>query len=193
MNFQNCKDKRHSTSSITSFSDDGRIAALDSTATNLAPDTNGAAQDVLIYDRGHGGSFSPALSADGKTVAFHSFATNLVPGESDDNGQGDIFVFDRTTGKMENITHGGNGFSGALVLSEHGNMVAFSSDATNLVAGETDSHNNTDILIFNQKTGTMENIPQGANDRGAVCGTRRGYVNIDPDRLEISTTASTRA
>lgn len=29
-------------------------------------------------------------------------------------------------------------------------------------------------------------------DGGAVCGTRRGYVNIDPDHLEISTTASTQ-
>ncbi|MDR6667997.1 hypothetical protein J2X71_004275 [Rhizobium sp. 1399] len=29
-------------------------------------------------------------------------------------------------------------------------------------------------------------------DGGAVCGTRHGYVNSDPDRLEISTTASTR-
>jgi beta-fructofuranosidase len=29
-------------------------------------------------------------------------------------------------------------------------------------------------------------------DGGAVCGTRRGYVNIDPDRLEISTAASSQ-
>lgn len=187
------------TSSITSFSDDGRIAALDSAATNLALDTNGAMRDVLIYDRGHGGSFvnitngadggsfSPALSGDGKTVAFHSFATNLVPGEFDDNGQGDIFVFDRTTGKMDNITHGGNGPSSAPVLSEHGNKVAFSSDATNLVAGETDSNNNTDIFIFNQKTGTMDNITHGANGTsfGASISDDGRYVTFSSNATNL--------
>lgn len=158
---------------LTSLSDDGRFAALYGDGSNLMPDADSGLWDVMIYDRANGkfenitkgedhDSLSPVLSGDGKAVAFESFATNLVPGESD-SALRDVFVFDRTTGKMDNITHGGNGPSGSAVLSEHGNVVAFQSDATNLVAGETDSNGSTDIFIFNQRTGAMDNITHGAN------------------------------
>lgn len=172
--------------SVTSLSDDGRFVALYGIGSNLVPDADNPYWDIMIYDRVRGSfenitkgedhdSFNPTLSGDGKTVAFESLATNLVPGESDSITR-DVFVFDMTTGKMDNITHGGNGASSAAVLSEHGNVVAFQSEATNLVAGETDSNGNTDIFIFNQKTGTMDNITHGAN------GTSSGASISDDGR-----------
>jgi tricorn protease-like protein len=182
---------------LTSLSDDGRFAALYGDGSNLMPDADSGLWDVMIYDRASGkfenitkgedhDSFSPTLSGDGKTVAFESFATNLVPGESDSFTR-DVFVFDRTTGKMDNITHGGNGASGSAVLSEHGNVVAFQSDATNLVAGETDSNNNTDIFIFNQKTGTMDNITHGANGAsfGASISDDGRYVTFSSNATNL--------
>src|SRR5437764_1157953 len=95
------------------ISADGRFIAFASDATNLVGgDTNGLA-DVFVRDRkthktrrvslssagaqADKGSFRPAISADGRFVAFASVATNLVGGDT--NGQDDIFVRDRKTGK----------------------------------------------------------------------------------------------
>ncbi|EJZ22768.1 Glycosyl hydrolase family 32 domain-containing protein [Rhizobium sp. Pop5] len=41
-----------------------------------------------------------------------------------------------------------------------------------------------DLRLFHDR-GIVEIFADG----GAVCGTRRGYANIEPDRLEISTSA----
>ncbi len=49
-----------------------------------------------------GDSLNASISADGRFVAFESDATNLVPGDT--NGFRDIFVKDRATGAIENLT-----------------------------------------------------------------------------------------
>src|SRR5439155_1436556 len=138
------------------LSADGRFVAFHSTPTNLGPgDTNGAT-DVFVHDRqtgttervsvasggteGNGFSAGPALSADGRFVAFHSTATNLVAGDT--NGKTDVFVHDRQTGTTERVSVAsdatqGNNASSYPALSADGRFVAFHSDATNLVAGDT--------------------------------------------------------
>ena len=82
------------------------------------------------------------LSADGRYVAFYSFATNLVGGEA--NGTiGDIFVKGptdrrRRRGSVSPATcTQGNGDSFNPVLSADGRYVAFSSQSSNLVPGDT--------------------------------------------------------
>ena len=85
-------------------------------------------------------SFDPAISADGRFVAFSSDATNLVPGDT--NGTADVFVRDRQTGTTRRVSVGpggaqGNGDSVDPALSADGRFVAFESDATNLVPGDT--------------------------------------------------------
>ncbi len=138
------------------ISADGRSVTFASTATNLVPgDTNGT-KDIFVHDlttgqtvrvsvdsagtQGNGASFFPVISADGQLVAFESLATNLVPGDT--NGGRDIFVRDLTTGQtvrvsVDSASTQGNGASFSPSLSADGQMVAFSSDATNLVPGDT--------------------------------------------------------
>src|SRR5207245_714212 len=149
------------------FSADGRFVAFDSTASDLvAADTNGVS-DVFVHDRqtgtteqvsvasggaqGNGSSgligfaFPPTLSADGRFAAFVSLATLLVAGDT--NGATDVFVHDRQTGATERVSvaSGGGtqgnrnsgGFFAFPALSADGRLVAFQSDATNLVAGDT--------------------------------------------------------
>ena len=76
-------------------------------------------------------------------MAFYSIATNLVSGDT--NGVADIFVHDRQTGTTERVsvaTGGGQatgGDSGYPAISADGRFVAFLSDATNLVSGDTNS------------------------------------------------------
>ncbi len=86
------------------------------------------------------GGSSPALSADGRFVAFVSAATNLVPGDT--NGIIDVFVRDRQTGTTERVsvrTGGGQGNDRSILpaLSAAGRFVAFESEASNLVPGDT--------------------------------------------------------
>ena len=89
-----------------------------------------------------GGSSYPSLSSDGRRLAFRSFATNLVA--NDTNGVGDVFLRDRTTGATERVSvdaseteADGESFSAAI--SGDGRIVAFTSIATNLIAGDTNS------------------------------------------------------
>src|SRR5690349_24997516 len=87
--------------------------------------------------QGNGASFSESISADGRVVAFLSNATNLVPGDT--NGEGDVFVRDRKTGRVvrANVRSNGaqaNGRSGTAAISANGRLVIFDSLASNLVA-----------------------------------------------------------
>jgi Tol biopolymer transport system component len=118
-------------------------------------DTNGAA-DVFVRDlvrgttarvsvgpggaQGDGGSGGAAISADGRFVAFPSEATNLVSGDT--NGASDVFLRDRRTGVTRRPSVGqggvqGNDLSHSPALSADGRYVAFGSDASNLVPGDT--------------------------------------------------------
>ena len=134
----------------------GRLVVFESDASNLvAGDTNGAS-DVFLRDsaknrtwrvslardgtQGNGDSFGGAISADGRVVAFVSDASNLVP--HDTNGTTDVFVRDLQTGivRRVNVGPGGrqaDGRSFGAAISADGRFVAFSSEATNLVSGDT--------------------------------------------------------
>ena len=104
--------------------------------------TNGTTERVSIASDGaesNHNSFDPSLSDDGRFVAFRSMATNLVAGDA--NARADVFVHDRTTGQTVRVsnpsTGESDGHSFEPVISGDGAWVAFESDATNLVAGDT--------------------------------------------------------
>ena len=165
-------------SSTSALSAEGRFVAFTSRASNLvAGDDNGAA-DIFVYDRQTGTtervsvgleeenandrSYTPALSADGRYVAFWSFASNLVP--EDTNEEPDVFVYDRQTGTTERVSIGlegeeANGDSGGPSLSADGRHVAFWSEASNLVPGDTNGYR--DIFIYDRQTGTTERVSVG--------------------------------
>ncbi len=146
-----------------SLSADGGLVAFSSLSDNLvASDTNGA-EDVFVRDvaagtteldsvdsggvEGAGYSGGAAITPDGGRIAFWSTATNLVPGDT--NGCGDVFVHDRRNGATSRASVDSAGVqenAGSLAqdgyaaaISADGRSVAFTSDATNLVAGDTNS------------------------------------------------------
>ena len=160
------------------ISADGRWVAFDSQAYNLVPgDTNGWS-DVFVRDQqqgttalvsvGVGGvqgnwhSGSPAISADGRWVVFRSSASNLVPGDT--NGLPDVFVRDQLMGTTTRVNVGPGGaqaneFSRSHGISADGRWVVFASDASNLVANDTNRF--TDIFLHDMQTATTTRISEG--------------------------------
>jgi hypothetical protein len=104
-------------------------------------------------------SLSVYISASGRFVAFDSFASNLVAGDT--NNTGDIFVRDllnNTTNRVSVSGTGeqGNGISSLPAISNNGQIVAFQSLASNLVAGDT--NNRADIFVRDLQANTTNRV-----------------------------------
>jgi Tol biopolymer transport system component len=146
-------------SELPALSSDGRFVSFDGDASNLVVGDRNRCNDVFVHDRATGAtervsvdssgtegaasSHYAAISGDGRFVTFSSVAVNLVAGDT--NGRTDIFVHDRASGVTERVSvdsagvqsNGNSGESDFPVISADGNAVAFASEATNLVAGDT--------------------------------------------------------
>jgi Tol biopolymer transport system component len=173
------------------ISADGRFVVFDSGASNLVPgDTNGF-WDVFVHDRASGAttrvsvdslggqgnwwSQGNSISADGREVAFWSLASNLVPGDT--NGVWDVFVHDRLTSVTTRVSvdsgggqgNAGSGWGGPSISAD-GRCVAFASDASNLVPGDTNGF--PDVFVHDRLSGATTRVSvdssggQGNGDSG---------------------------
>ena len=94
------------------------------------------------------------LSGDGRMVAFTSVASNLV--SDDQNGNADIFTYDRLTGITALVSRGtsgdpANGWSDWPAISRDGRFISFGSSASDLVYGDT--NNSIDVFVHDRLTG----------------------------------------
>lgn len=142
------------------ISADGNTVVFTSTATNLTTGVTDAVQRIYVRNRpgsttlvasranGASGTLSngvaqgPTVSSDGRYVAFVSSATNIATGVTGTNDH--IYVRDltgNTTALMDRSAASvlGNNRGYASTVSPDGRFVVFSSDATNLVTGDTNS------------------------------------------------------
>ncbi len=99
------------------------------------------------------------LSGDGQFVAFASTAPDLVAGDT--NGVFDVFVRDLVAGTTERVSVSSAGVAGDArserpSISDDGRFVAFHSNATNLVPG--DSNGFGDIFVRDRATGATERV-----------------------------------
>jgi Tol biopolymer transport system component len=110
-----------------------------------------------------GVSTSPgsSVSANGRWIAFVSDAATLVAGQDDTNAATDVFLRDIQTGTTLLISHAAgsparaaNGPSDAPSIDRDGRYVAFQSTATDLVAGQEDGPESTDVFLYDRVTGT---------------------------------------
>ncbi len=186
------------------ISDDGRYVAMESRA-SLDPTPGNGLSEVYLRDRqalttarvslssmgtlGDDQSFSPSISADGRYVAFASLATNLVAGDT--NGCMDVFVRDTQTGTTTRVSVDSAGNqtettptgSQYPAISGDGRFVAFVSEASNLVPGDTNMQ--WDAFVHDRQTGITERVSfdgppltpstQGTNDLPAISSDGR-YV-----------------
>ncbi|MCZ8192347.1 MAG: DUF4347 domain-containing protein [Microcystis sp. LE19-338.1B] len=165
----------NSGSANSSISADGRYVVFDSTASNLVSGDTNNYPDIFVHDRvtgitsrisvapdgtqGNGLSSHPSISADGRYVVFESYANNLVSGDT--NNTSDIFVFDRVTGITSRVSVASDGTQGNNIsvnssISADGRYIAFDSNASNLVSGDT--NNFRDIFVHDRVTGITSRI-----------------------------------
>ncbi len=162
---------------VISVSSNGKFVAFPSLATNLVPNDTNEVWDIFVHDRDTGetsrvsvssegtqadaGSYGVSISPDGRYVSFGSNATNLVP--DDLNGVMDVFVYDRQTSQIEQVSVATDGtpgneasgftliapdgidFAYGPLISADGSKVVFMSNASNLVVNDTNS--SQDIFI----------------------------------------------
>jgi Tol biopolymer transport system component len=159
------------------LSADGRFVAFGSDATNLVPGVTNQAGDIFMHDRWtgettrvsvandgsqfNGASFSHSISSDGRYVAFV-----LMERHSDwhPTGGTDVLVHDRLTGETTIVSvssdgtygNGWSGFHGGTAISGNGRFIAFGSDATNLVPGDTNDV--IDIFVHDRQTGETTRV-----------------------------------
>ncbi len=181
------------------MSSNGRYVAFQSDASNLVPgDTNGET-DAFVRDRWYGittrvsvnstggeanqQSLNPRLSGDGRYVVFQSGASSLVAGDT--NAALDVFIRDTwagTTSRLSLSSAGieGNGRSYAAFISATGRYASFTSDASNLVPGDTNRAR--DVFVRDTSAGTTRRVSlsstgvQGfASDAGPISADGR-YV-----------------
>ena len=170
-------------------SDDGQVVAFASVATTLAVgDTNGA-RDVFVRGVGAGttavasvssgevlgnaASSDASVSDDGTKVVFTSAASNLVRG--DRNGVTDVFLRDLVAGTTVRVSltdadAAANGASAFAAISGDGTKVAFASDATNLVTGDTNARR--DVFVRDLQSGTTTLISRRGATLGNAASTR---------------------
>lgn len=193
-----------------SISADGRYVSFETRSNLSFADSNGLA-DIYVRDRstgltqlvslgnpatstgqrviGNNASTQSVLSADGKYVAFASLATNLVTGDT--NNASDVFLRGRS-GNLVRVSVNSAGAqvdqaSGQILdLSGDASIVAYTSDATNAVGGDTNALRDvfaTSIQIDPitgalQTTGTMR---ASTNSAGAQADGVSGEPSLSFD------------
>lgn len=194
----------NSGSFVASLSADGMVVGFESSASNLvAGDSNGH-WDVFVHDRvggaterisvsssgsgGNGDSYSRGrnpLSSDGSVMSFGSLATNLV--SSDTNGYQDVFLRDRSTATTEIVSIHSSGVQGDSYsvnssVSRNGEVVVFSSEASNLVAADTNGER--DIFIRDRVNGTTERV--GVDSAGVQSNGYCHHSSISENGLIVA-------
>ena len=188
------------------ISSDGRFVAFDSIASNLVAGDTGSS-DVFVHDRrtstttrvsvapdgaqADGSSMKPALSADGSFVVFESDARNLVAGDT--NSATDVFIHDRQKGLTAPVSVASDGTqsdgrSAEPSVTATGDLVAFHSYGSKLVAGDTNEKvdvfvNAPDFSVTLAPTdpGPGPNDPNNPNNPNPPGGTNPGYWLVASD------------
>lgn len=166
------------------LSADGHVVAFVSDAGNLAYGAiyrnlffhNRRTQVTTMFPRNvrfgtisYGGPEQLALSGDGRIVALQLFG--CPDGPYCPSTTTDVFVYDRQTGDIERVsavseTADDIHYAGNPALSTDGRIVAFESDADNLVPNDTNQW--TDIFVRDMTSGEIDRVSEATDGAEAM-------------------------
>jgi uncharacterized repeat protein (TIGR01451 family) len=185
---------------------DGRVTVFTSEATDLVEGQldDAGSRDVFLFDRAlgrvtlvsHAASFpelavggeKPLVSADGRFVLFVSPSSQVVAGQVDPVLTSDVFLFDRLSGQSTLVSHAvgspvtaADFSSSSGAPSADGAFVAFTSGATNLVAGQVDGNGQSDVFVFERATGaiTLQSHVAGAPNQTGSSRSEEPTISAD--------------
>ena len=189
------------------ISADGMFVVFQSQAADLVTgqiDVAGVGgDDVFLYSRATGavtlishrsagvttaaGGSRPSISADGAFVSFSSSATDIVAGQTDIGDYStEVFLYARATGVVTLVSHipgnattTANDSSNESIISANGAYVAFTSSATNLVAGQVDIEFSTDVFLYERATGGVALVTHSATSPTKAVYGRAPSISAD--------------
>lgn len=177
----------------------GRFVVFESTTSNWAAGGSTATSDIFLKDRntgnltrvstsltggdGNGDSLAAQISNDGRFVVFESAASNLTAGDT--NGRTDVFVWDRTTGNLVNLSdlmvgarNPANSVNNADIAWDAGwgGVIVFET-AKGLV--DADTANNTDVYAYDMVNETFQLVSSTATGAGVQLSSGDASVSGD--------------
>lgn len=177
----------------------GRYVVFESSTSNWAADGSAATTDIFLKDRttgtltrvststtggdGNDDSGNAKISNDGRFVVFESAASNLTA--NDTNGRIDVFVWDRTTGDLVNLSdymtsarNPSNDVRNADIAWDAGwgGVIVFET-AKGLV--DADTNNQVDVYAFNMVDETIQLVSSRADGSGVALSSDSAAVSGD--------------
>jgi RHS repeat-associated protein len=194
-----------------SLSDDGRLIAFASQASDLVAGDTNFTTDVFVRDRvsgtttlvsvgptgtsANGRSRNPMISADGRFVVFDSRAANLVAGGS--GSVANIFVRDLVAGATRRVSSAPDGSEANVnnvlpYISPDGRYVTFESFASNLGIdlGGVDPTHNPQVYLRDLQTGALELMSVTPSGKGATGASFAGPISTDGRFVVFESTSS---
>jgi hypothetical protein len=192
------------------LSADGRYVVFESAASNLVQGDSNGRTDIFRRDTQTGetirvsltsggaqiadaDSNTPTISADGGQVAFRSLSSSVVAGDA--NGRLDVFERDidqQTTTRVSVASDGaeGNGHSSTPIRSANGRYVAFQSEASNLVAADTNAASDIFVRDTQANTTTRVSVASDGTQTNAGSVTDRPSISADGRYVAFHSTAN---
>jgi hypothetical protein len=136
------------------------ITAMAATPKTLRVDVNAKGKPATS------GAIYESVSGSGRFIAFESDAANLVKGDT--NMVTDVFVRDRRTHTTTRVSVRSDGrqsddWLGYSAISVNGRFVTFCGEATNVVKGDTNGHQ--DVFVHDRRTGRTTRVSVSSSGR----------------------------
>ncbi|HEV7672830.1 MAG TPA: hypothetical protein VGS22_30300 [Thermoanaerobaculia bacterium] len=154
------------------------------TRANPISDTPVSAGTPLLF------LFAASFSEDERYVAYPSIAPNASPGQIDlMPDTPDVFLWDRTTGGATLVSHAagdikrtGNAAAvGGPSVSTDGRFVTFVSNASDLVAGQIDGAQTSDVFFWDRDTGLLRLVSHAFNSAVTAGNSPTGVAAMSAD------------
>jgi Tol biopolymer transport system component len=194
----------------------GSDVVFESDATNLLPgQTGGGGTNLFLYQVSTGAvslvshrwsspttganslSDGASISVNGAFVVFQSWSSDLVPGMAPPAGR-NVYLYDRAVGTITLVSHAAtspalaaNGESRGAVIDDSGNAIAFTSNATDLVAGQVDtvtapnSGYDYDVFLYDRTSGSSTLVSRVAGTTATATNqlSTDAFISGDGQRL----------